>query len=184
MNTTTIFAVAALLFSTSVLVSCEKDGDTTKPVIELTEPEDVEEFLPGSEICVEMDLSDDVALASFKINVHNAFNGHTHDTDGDTDTHTDTDTEADTDHDHDDNYNTDTESAFYYNMTSEELGIDVSGLRNSHQHIHVEIPELAAYGDYHIMVYCYDTSGNESYVARSIAITDDADEHEHDGDEE
>ncbi|MFI3280818.1 MAG: DUF4625 domain-containing protein [Rikenellaceae bacterium] len=179
MKITTIFAVATLLISTSTFVSCDKDGDTTKPVIELSEPEDGEEFLPGSEICVEMDLSDDTALASFKINVHNAFDGHSHDTDSDDDS------DADHDHDTDENYNTDTENAFYYNKTSEELlseGVidnDVSGLRNSHQHIHVEIPETAAYGDYHLMIYCYDTSGNESYVARSIAITADAEEHDH-----
>ncbi|MFI3322342.1 MAG: DUF4625 domain-containing protein [Rikenellaceae bacterium] len=172
MKPATIFAVATLIFSSLIFVSCDKDGDTTKPVIELSEPEDGEEFLPGSEICVEMDLSDDTALASFKINIHNAFDGHSHDTDSDDD--------SDADHDHDENYNTDTENAFYYNMTSDDLDIDMLGLRNSHQHIHVEIPATAAYGDYHLMIYCYDTSGNESYVARSIAITADAEEHDHD----
>lgn len=174
MKTKTILAVAVLLFSVLAFVSCDKDGDTTKPVIELSEPEDGEEFAPGSEICVEMDLSDDTALASFKINIHNAFDGHSHDSDED---------ESDDDHDHGDDYNTDTDNAFSYTQTSEDLGIDVLGLKNSHQHIHIEIPSTASYGDYHLMVYCYDTEGNESYVARSIAITDDAEEHDHDHDE-
>lgn len=35
------------------------------------------------------------------------------------------------------------------------------------------------FGDYHLMVYCNDAEGNESYVARSIAITKDAEEHHH-----
>ncbi len=173
MKITTIFAVAALLLSASTFVSCEKDGDITKPLIDLGEPEDGEEFLPGSEICIEMDLSDDTALASFKINIHNAFDGHSHDSG-------DEEHDEEQNHHDDENYNTDTENAFYYNQTSEELDKDVLGLRNSHQHIHVEIPSTAAYGDYHLMVYCYDTAGNESYVARSIAITKDAEEHDHD----
>lgn len=158
----------AALFVAATIVSCNKEGDTTKPTIELYEPEDGEVFAAGGEICVEMDLSDDTALASFKIDVHNAFDGHEH-------------TTEDSKSSDDDDYNTDTDNAFSYNKTSEDLGIDISGLKNSFQHIHLEIPETAAHGDYHLMIYCYDTEGNESYVARSISIDDEASsDHDHD----
>ncbi len=160
MKLKTILTATVLAVST-IIISCNDEGDTTKPVIELSEPADGDVFAPGDEICIEMDLSDDTALASFKINIHNAFDGHEH---------SDSDSDHDTDHDDDEDYNTDTDNAFSYNQTSDDLEIDILGLKNSHQHIHVDIPDTSAHGDYHLMIYCYDTAGNESYVARSISI--------------
>ncbi len=168
--------LSVLLFAAVVFVapSCNQVGDTTKPVIDLHEPEDGECFKPGSEICLEMDLSDNIALESFKINIHNAFDGHEHE-------HAHAPAQSATRHgDEHDDYNTDADHAFTYDKTSEELGKDINGLKNAHQHIHIEIPADAACGDYHLMVYCYDVDKNESHVARSIAITKDAEEHEHD----
>ncbi len=164
MKFTTI--IAATIIAASALISCNKEGDTTKPIIVLHEPEDGEEFLPGSNICVEMDLSDDTAIASFEISIHNAFDGH----------HEHSKSETTTD---DDNYNKDVANAFSFRKSAEELDEDINGLKNHKVHLHIPIDATAAYGDYHIMVYCHDAEGNESHIARNIAITEDAEDHNH-----
>lgn len=165
MKLKTILAVMIFTLGAFATTSCNKEGDSIKPTIDLHEPEDGEAFKPGSTMCIEMDLSDNTALASFKINIHNNFDGHNH-------------SKCITKH-ADDNYNSNTANAFTYNKTSKELGEDIEGLKNTHRHLHIDIPADAANGDYHLMVYCNDIEGNESYVARSIAISDDAEEHHH-----
>lgn len=53
------------------LIGCsEDDVDTEKPVIEIIEPHDHEEFHPGDEIHVEIVFSDNVGLKEFKIDIH------------------------------------------------------------------------------------------------------------------
>ncbi len=164
MKLKSILAAAVLA---AALVSCNDKGDTTQPLIELVNPAEGSAFARGSEMCVFMHLSDDTALESFKINIHNNFNGHSHGSKAE-------------DHDHED-FNHDTANAFKYNETSETLdGYSISGLVNTSPDVDIEIPVDASYGDYHIMVYCYDAAGNESYVARSFQITEDGKPHLHD----
>lgn len=62
---------------------------------------------------------------------------------------------------------------------------DLSDLRNAHIHHHdIVIPENAAEGNYHLVVYCTDAAGNQSLVARDIIFSHDAEEHHHEHDEE
>ena len=62
--------ISLLAMSVFVFISCDdSDSDTTKPVIELHEPEEGQALRIGSEYGVhfEMDLSDDVMLKSYMI---------------------------------------------------------------------------------------------------------------------
>ena len=70
------YFIAILAISAATFFSCDNnDSDTTKPVIELHEPAEGQALLIGSEegVHFEMDLSDDVMLKSYKIDIHNNF---------------------------------------------------------------------------------------------------------------
>lgn len=155
MKTAFYLSIVSILAVSALFVSCsddEKDGDTTKPVINLIEPEEGAMLKPGSTIHFEMDLSDDVMLGSYKVEIHNNFDGHDH-------------TKAAADE----------TVAFAFNRSW-----DVSGQKNAHIHHHeIEIPANAKEGNYHLMVYCTDAAGNESYVARNIVLSKDGAAGEH-----
>lgn len=149
---TKFYFIALLAIFT--FVSCDKeDSDTTKPVIVLHEPEEGQALKIGGEngVHFEMDLSDDVMLKSYKIDIHNSFDGHSHGG-----------TRADGGE----------EVAFSFSRS-----YDLSGLKNAHVHHHdIVIPANAKPGAYHLMVYCTDAAGNESYIARNIVLSTTAEE--------
>ena len=141
------YFIAILAISAATFFSCDNnDSDTTKPVIELHEPAEGQALLIGSEegVHFEMDLSDDVMLKSYKIDIHNNFDHHSHDT-----------------------RVTGTTVDFTFNRA-----YDVSEQRTAHIHHHdIVIPANATPGDYHLMVYCTDAAGNEAHVARNIVLS-------------
>lgn len=156
MKTNHIFSIVSLLALFSLVsVSCkDSDSDTTKPVISLIDPQEGEAVKIGGDMHLEMDLSDDVMLKSYMIEIHNNFDHHSHGssraaaTDGQT-------------------------VNFSFNKS-----YDLSGKRSAHIHQHdVVIPANATPGDYHLMIYCTDASGNETYVARKIVLSTTAEEH-------
>ena len=64
--------ISLLAMSVFAFISCDdSDSDTTKPVIELSEPEEGQELKIGDEhgVHFEMDLSDDVMLKSYMIEI-------------------------------------------------------------------------------------------------------------------
>jgi hypothetical protein len=131
-----------------LFTSCD-EGDTTKPVIELIEPEEGAELLIGSEngVHFEMDLSDNEQLASYKVEIHNNIGSNYHE------------------------HGTDLRSANETDVFAFEKTWNISG-RNTHIHHHeIMIPANATEGNYHLMVYCTDAAGNESYVARNIVLS-------------
>lgn len=71
--------ISLLVISVSLLTACgDSDNplsDTTKPVIDLKSPAEGGVLAIGSEhgVHFEMDLSDDVMLKSYKIEIHNNF---------------------------------------------------------------------------------------------------------------
>ena len=143
--------------ATLTIFSCNKDnGDTTKPVINLIEPEDGDELLIGGEhgVHFEMEVSDNEALASYKIDIHNNFDHHGH-------------SKAD-----------DATVDFTWSRTY----TDIAGKKNATVHHHdIKIPANATPGDYHLMVYLTDAAGNETYVAKDIVLSLTAsDDHDHD----
>ena len=76
--------LASLSFAIISLIgisSCSDDDavvDTTKPTIEIITPTDHQEVEPGSVFTVKANLTDNVGLASYKIEIHSAEDGHEH----------------------------------------------------------------------------------------------------------
>ncbi|MDR1863977.1 MAG: DUF4625 domain-containing protein [Bacteroidales bacterium] len=161
MKTHIFYIYICLTAAVTVLsASCDDSGqgDAVKPVIELHEPAEGDVLKTGSDVHFEMDLSDDVELKSYKVNIHPNFDGHSHNKAGE-------ETEATVD--------------FEF-----ERSWDVSGKKNEHVHHHeIEIPENATPGAYHLMVYCTDAAGNEAHIAVNIELSHDGEEHDHDDDE-
>ena len=137
--------------------ACDEDeADTTKPVITLDEPEDGDSLRIGESVHFECDFSDDEALGSYLIEIHNNFDGHGHKISSSQTRSEDTE-------------------AFYFKKS-----YDISNLRNTHVHHHdIVIPENATPGAYHLIVYCTDAAGNQAMVARDIILSHDAESHHH-----
>lgn len=145
------------ILSTTLFVSCSSDDnavDTQKPEITLLEPGDHEGFLPGGEIHIEGLITDNEALASYKIEIHAAEDGHTH---GRRST----------------NY-------FQYEQTFQIT----ENTKVYELHRHVEIPEningeTLTNGHYHLGIFALDKAGNQQQVFTEIYIGNDAEEHTH-----
>ncbi|MCC8198575.1 MAG: DUF4625 domain-containing protein [Tannerellaceae bacterium] len=139
--------------------SCDDDGDTTKPTINLISPAEGAFLEIGKESGVhfEAEFSDDEMLGSYKIDIHNNFDDHGHETKS--------------------------ESTETVNFSfSREW--DLSGLKNTTEHHHdIVIPANATPGNYHIIVYCIDAAGNQSYVAHNIVLTNEEIKNNHDHDD-
>lgn len=152
--------ICLLALSTSVFISCDKDedSDTTKPVILLNEPEEGQALQIGNlkGMHFDMDLSDDVMLKSYKIEIHNNFDNHPHSRGNAA-------------------VNAEETVDFIFNRS-----YDVSGQKNAHIHHHdIKIPANATPGAYHLMVYCTDAAGNESHIARNIVLSNDVEDEDH-----
>lgn len=154
--------VSVVVLSSVCFTSCLKndsDIDTEKPVIKLNAPENEEAIEVGSSIHFDMDVSDNIALGSYDIDIHSA-DGHTH-------THSVVLAEGDHDHEHDPE--NDARKAFKYKNSWD----DIRGLKNAHIHHHeIEIPEDAKRGEYHFVVKVLDAAGNQAMEYRTIDIVD------------
>lgn len=168
--------ICLLALSTSVFISCDKDedSDTTKPIILLHEPEEGQAIQIGNVkgMHFDMDLSDDVMLKSYKIEIHNNFDNHPHSRgnaaaeDGSNAAVKDGSNAA---------ANAEETVDFIFNRS-----YDVSGQKNAHIHHHdIKIPANATPGAYHLMVYCTDAAGNESHIARNIMLSNDVEDEDH-----
>ncbi|WP_329905261.1 DUF4625 domain-containing protein [Porphyromonas pogonae] len=140
---------ATILFGT-VFTSCSKDDiDSEKPKINLIEPENGDKLQIGKDVHFEMDLSDNVMIKSYKIDIHNNFDNHSHG-------------------------KAEEGKPFQFNKTWEV------GQKTAHVHHHdIVIPAGVKPGKYHFMVYCVDTSGNESFVVRDVELTTENVPHDH-----
>ncbi|WP_424492383.1 DUF4625 domain-containing protein [Salinimicrobium sp. GXAS 041] len=157
-----LFSITASLF----LASCSEDDDviidTEAPEISIAEPHDEEEIAPGGEIHFDALFTDNVELASYKIEIHSAFDGHTH--------------AMTKQEDHQDN-------PWSY---SEVYTIE-NGQTSFEAHHHIPVPaeiggEAISEGHYHFGVYVTDAAGNEEQAFLEIHIAgnhDDHDDHEH-----
>lgn len=142
--------ISALVI-TAFIWSCSKDDDkdTSKPLIELEEPANGDTLFIGYNTHLGMDLSDDVQLKSYKVDIHSNFDGHSH-----------------------------SKSSAAAGTWTFTKSWDVSGSKNVHiHHQEIEVPITVngvsiAKGKYDFMVYCTDAAGNESYVVRSVVVWD------------
>jgi hypothetical protein len=134
---------------------CKEDSDTVRPVINLIEPAEGDTLQIGGEhgVHFEVEFSDNEALASYKVNIHPNFDGHTHAMRSSAET---------------------VDFEFEKSWT-------ISGRNAAVHHHEIKIPEEATPGDYHLMVYCTDVAGNESYIAVNVVLSHEAGEdHDHD----
>ncbi len=151
-----LFFVLSAIMCVSFSACDEDEADTTKPVITLDEPEDGDSLRIGESVHFECDFSDNEALGSYLIEIHNNFDGHGHKISSSQTRGEDTE-------------------AFYFKKS-----YDISNLRNTHVHHHdIMIPENATPGAYHLIVYCTDAAGNQAMVARDIILSHDAESHHH-----
>lgn len=130
------------------LTACSSDDskDTQKPVIVLHAPKDGAKIEVGSAIHFDMEVSDNEMLGSYKIDIHENSDGHTHDV---------------------------KKAAALVAAVefSFEKQWSLEGQRNADVHHHeIIIPENAELGHYHFVVYVLDAAGNQSMEARSIAL--------------
>jgi len=144
-----------------LIVSCNKGDqdavDTEKPVIVLNRPQEGDIFKPGSEIHFDADFSDNVALGSYKIDIHSASDGHIH------------------------GRATVNETTEWRYVRTFELE---SGLKNTHVHEHISIPVQVQgipikQGHYHFGVYLIDHAGNQQQVFVEIEIDENGETHVH-----
>ncbi len=148
----TLFAVACMASSAILFTACNNnDGDTTRPVIVLNAPTEETDLDPGDRINLDMDLSDNEKLFSYKIEIHSNFDDHDH-------THSRAGETIDFTFEH------------TWNV-AQEKSVHV-------EHDEIEIPENATPGEYHLIVHCLDAANNEHHIAGDIVIGDH-DHHDH-----
>lgn len=133
--------------------SCsDDDTDTQKPTIVIQEPHAEEEVAPGGELHIEAIFTDNVELASYKIEIHEDFDDHTH---------------AVYKNSHDVN-------PWSYDKTFEIP----AGLTTFEAVEHLDIPteingEPISEGTYHLGIYVTDAAGNEQQEFLEFHIEDD-----------
>lgn len=143
-----IIVYSSLLVASFGLFSCSSDddsADTTKPVIVLNNPSDHQHFHPGESIQLNADFSDNVALASYKIEIHHAGDGHSHKTD---------------------------ENAEWYFIYTHSIEGNLPTFNAQHS---ISIPteiegEPIELGHYHLGIYLIDQSGNEQQKFIEIEV--------------
>lgn len=133
----------------------EPNRDRVKPRIDLEDPAEGERVAIGDPhgMHLEMKLSDNERLSSYKLEIHPNFDGHTHKI----------------------RANEEAKKPFYFSRTYQ---LDQREA-NIHQH-DVKIPANAQPGNYHLMVYALDKAGNEAMVARNIVLVEGKGDHDHD----
>lgn len=150
------------------LGSCsDEDVDNAKPMIHLVAPANDGVLHIGGEVHFDCEFADDVELRSYKIEIHNNFDGHSH---GSAVLKS-----ANEEHGH---------PWSYTNTWNFE-----AGKKNEDVHHHaIQIPETilvngveepTAEGEYHFGVYCVDVAGNENKVFVSVVIEHGVDEYGH-----
>lgn len=158
-----IFTAALVVATLSIFSSCEKQKfDNEKPVVNLIAPKDGAKLKIGDAhgVHFDMEVKDNVMLKSYKIDVHNNFDNHTHAGEANG-------------HDH--------EKLPPFKFLKV---YDLEGKKNAKIHHHdIVIPEGVHPGNYHLVVFVTDAAGNETVVARNVILGAEGDHHhDHDHD--
>lgn len=159
-----LFAITSSLLMTS----CNNDDDaiavildTEKPTITLNDPVDDEVIAPGSDIHFDAVFTDNVELASYKVDIHDASDGHTHGR----------------------GLADETTNPWSHNQSWQ---IE-AGLKTKSVHHHIAVPTTVngkpiKEGHYHLGVFCIDKAGNEQKLFIEIAIGEGGHGHDHNHD--
>lgn len=153
-----LFSLSAALFITSCSGDDDAVVDTQAPAIDIVEPHNEEEIAPGGEVHFDALFTDNVELASYKIEIHNDFDDHTH--------------SVLKQEDHQDNP-----------WSYSEVFTIQPGQTSFDAHHVIPVPtelhgEPISEGRYHFGVYVTDTAGNESQAFLELHIEEG---HEDDG---
>lgn len=128
----------------AILFSCSSDDnsvtDTEKPAIVIHAPADEQEFHSSDVVHANISFSDNMELASYKIDIHFAGDGHAHRQMQDE----------------------------FIEWNYETMGI-VSG-KNDEIDLLITIPENVKEGHYHFGVYALDQAGNQEVQWIELAI--------------
>ncbi|MEC4113019.1 DUF4625 domain-containing protein [Myroides pelagicus] len=167
------YSLLASAFFTSC-TSSDDNLDTEPPVVDLIAPADGAKLEAGKDIHFDMNVSDNVALATYNVDIHGNFDGHGH---GDGN-HTHSITVLAGDHTHD--AENEARKEFKFNETWD----DIYGKKNDNVHHHkIIIAADAKRGNYHFAVKVLDKAGNQTMVFRNIEIVDpghgDGGDHSH-----
>lgn len=130
-----------------IISSCNSDDiDTTKPIIEIISPTNDQTILPESILNVDANLSDNVGLASYKIEVHPAEDGHEH------------------------KASQLTTEDFEYTFVGESLN-NAATYKIKHS---INIPTNVTQEHYHVGITVIDKNGNQSqqFVEVFLGVTD------------
>lgn len=147
-----ILSIAALSF-----IACNNDDnsslDQEKPTVEIITPTDHQEYEPGDNINIQALLTDNESLASYKIEIHSAGDGHTH-------SHS---VSSADDHD---------QVEFHY-----EADYEINGTTYEVNQT-IPIPENAEEEHYHVGIFVLDSSGNQNQQFIEIFIGHEHDHHD------
>lgn len=154
------------ILALTIFNSCSDDDenvlDNEKPTINISEPEEDETFEVGGELHFEVDFADNVALSSYKVDIHNNFDGHTHSSSvlNSTATVSTKQTEI---------------TPWSLNETH-----DIEGNPTEYNvHEHIDIPANIAEGPYHLGITVVDAAGNQNQVYVQFIVGEDHTGEEH-----
>lgn len=141
------------VIAAALVTSCSSDDntvvDTQSPTIAVGEPHNEEEVAPGEELHIEAVFTDNVALASYKIEIHEDFDDHTHAIN---------------------------KSEHENNPWSYDEVFQIPAGQSSFEAIHhLDVPTeingmSISEGAYHVGIYVTDTAGNEEQAFLEVHI--------------
>jgi uncharacterized lipoprotein YbaY len=158
MNTKFFFYVAIFALT---LAACSDEKDTTGPEIKLIQPEAPYgaelTFARGDSITIEFTLADPSGINVYKIDIHYAGDGHTHDAHSHALSATATPEEED-----------EHEEPWSFQKDYD----DQKGKTSAHVTLTLPIPDDIHGGEYHLGILATDAEGNESKVYIDIDIVE------------
>ena len=146
-----IYLSAIAIVSVFIFNACGRE-DLKKPFVSIVSPFEGGHVEPGGKIELIASMMDDTELGSYKIEIHDAFDGHTHSQDlpG-------------------------MQKSIAHEGETEDFSFsqtytDAEGKDFHHISLNIDIPENATEGEYHLTVHVLDKAGNEAHATREFVI--------------
>ncbi len=151
-----LFSLTATMFLTACSSDDDAVVDTVAPVIAINAPHDEDEFAPGGQVHFNALYTDNVALASYKIEIHEDFDDHTH------------------------GFTKNQDNPWSY----EQVFTIPAGQKSFTADLHIDIPEMLngspiSEGAYHFGIFLTDAAGNETQAFVDIHIEDNHEDDDH-----
>jgi len=141
------YFIVGFTLLTIFVTSCEKDKDTTKPIITIQLPNIGDTVKLGADINYDVYFEDDIELKAYKIDIHSNTDGHSHE-----------------------------KSTTIGGVWDYEYSADFNiGSKKDRIVGKVPVPKTVENietktGAYHFIIYCTDAAGNEAWIAKSIVV--------------